>query len=161
MLFRRAAQVALQASLLLALEPDDTPRRVRDLADELHVGATYLAKILQNLIRVGLLRGVRGPGGGVQLARPAQEIHPWDILAAIETAGEFEQCILGLRTCDDLHPCSLHAAWTPIREQILAMLRSKSLWEFALDSQKKGLLPWTVPFPIDSDLRPRSIREPS
>lgn len=156
MLFRRAAQVALQASLLLALDPEGTPRRMRDLANELEVGATYLAKILQNLIRVGLLRGVRGPGGGVQLARSAREIHPWDILTAIESAGEFEQCILGLQMCNDLHPCSFHDAWTPIRGQLLAMLQTKSLWQFAVDAQKKGVLGWKSPRGLGVALTRRS-----
>lgn len=159
MLFRRAAQVALQACLLLALDPDGKPRRVRDLAKELDVGATYLAKILQNLIRVGLLRGVRGPGGGVRLTQSAREIHPWEVLAAIESAGEFEQCILGLKMCNSHHPCSLHEAWTPIRGQILAMLQTRSLWEFAADAERKGLLGWKAEHKLEGSLRRRVAAE--
>ncbi len=140
MLFRRGSQVALQASLLLALQPEGSARRVRDLAGELGVGATYLAKILQNLTRAGLLRGVRGPGGGVQLARPARKISPREILAAVEPEGELEQCVLGLDRCDNFAPCPLHDAWKPIHSQILAMLQEQSLQDIALDAHAKGVL---------------------
>ncbi|MFQ5724345.1 MAG: RrF2 family transcriptional regulator [Terriglobia bacterium] len=140
MLFRRGAQVALQASLLLALEAQGGPRRVRDLAADLGVGATYLAKILQNLTRSGLLRGTRGPRGGLQLARSAREIRAWEVLGAVEPAGEFEKCVLGLPLCDDLHPCPFHEGWALIRAQLLAMLQTKTLWELANEARRKGVL---------------------
>ena len=140
MIHRRSAQLALQASLLLALEPEGAPRRVSEIADELGVPRTYLAKVLQGLTRVGLLHAVRGPGGGVCLARPPREIHLWDVLSALEPAREFEDCFLGLGQCNDLQPCPLHDAWGPIRADILAMLQTKSLWEFASEAREKQVL---------------------
>ncbi len=140
MIYRRSGQLALQASLLLALEPVGTPRRVSEIAAELGVPRTYLAKVLQGLTRVGLLRAVRGPGGGVCLARSPREIHLGDVLSAIEPAREFEQCFLGLGQCNDAQPCPLHEAWGPIRSDILAMLQTKSLWEFATEAQEKHVL---------------------
>lgn len=139
MFFGRAAQVALEVSLLLALEPDGTPRRVRDLAEELGVAATYLAKILQELARAGLLRGVRGPGGGIRLAMPAEEIHQWDVLRAVQPVSRFEQCMLGWERCHDAEPCALHETWAPIRARIVEMLQTTSLWELACKAERKGL----------------------
>lgn len=140
MIHRRSAQLALQASLLLALEPEGAPRRVSEIADELGVPRTYLSKVLQGLTRVGLLHAVRGPGGGVCLARPPREIHLWDVLSALEPAREFEQCFLGLGQCNEVQPCPLHDAWGPIRADILAMLQTKSLWEFASEAREKHVL---------------------
>lgn len=140
MVYRRSAQLALQASLLLALEPPGVSRRVREIAEALDVPATYLAKVLQGLTRSGLLRAVRGPGGGVRLARPAQEICLWDVLAAVEPPGEFDQCFLGLGQCNDQQPCPVHETWGPIRSRILEMLQSKSLWDFASEAQGRGLV---------------------
>lgn len=140
MLFRRSVQLALQATLLLALEPEGTSRRVREIAAQLGVPAPYLAKVLQTLTRVGLLRAVRGPGGGMRLARSPRDICLWDVVAAVEPVGEFEQCFLGLSQCNDLSPCPLHEAWVPIRAQLLTMLRGKSLGEFAAEAREKQLL---------------------
>jgi len=140
MIYRRSGQLALQASLLLALEPAGTPRRVSEIAAELAVPRTYLAKVLQGLTRVGLLHAVRGPGGGVCLARSAREIHLWDVLSALEPARELELCFLGLGQCNEAQPCPLHEAWGPIRADILAMLQTKSLWEFASEAREKHVL---------------------
>ena len=140
MIYHRSAQLALRASLLLALEPKGAVRRVGEIADELGVPRTYLAKVLQGLTRAGLLNAVRGPGGGVCLARPPREIHLWDVLSAIEPVREFERCFLGLGQCNDQQPCPLHEAWGPIRSNILAMLQTKSLWEFASEAQQNHLL---------------------
>lgn len=142
MLYRRSTQLALEASLLLALEPPGSSRRVRDLAIRLNVPATYLAKIMQTLTRTGVVRAVRGPRGGVQLARPARDMRLWDVLVAIEPVGEFERCFLKLSRCNELQPCPLHHAWEPIRAEIVAMLQSNSLWDFASQAQTQGALEW-------------------
>lgn len=140
MLHRRSTQLAVQATLLLALESPGGCRRVRELAAELGVPATYLAKIVQNLARVGLIRALRGPGGGVRLLRRPHEILVWDVLAAVEPVGEFEQCFLKFDRCSDVRPCPLHEVWAPIRSQILAMLQSKNLWDLASEAQRRGAL---------------------
>lgn len=138
---RRSAQLAVQASLLLALEPPGASRRVRDIAATLDVPASYLVKVLQNLTRAGLLRSIRGPGGGVRLARSPKEIRLWDVLAAVGPMTEYERCILGLDDCSDANPCPLHELWAPVRDGILVKLRSLNLWEFADAAKRKGLLP--------------------
>lgn len=133
MLNRRSAQVAVQAAIFLAMEPEGSSRRVRELAAAIDVPATYLTKVLQSLTRAGLLRAVRGPGGGVQLARSPREMSLWDVVSAVEPVGEFERCFLGLGRCNDANPCKLHQVWEPIRNQILEMLKSQTLWEFACE----------------------------
>src|SRR3990170_326674 len=142
MVYRRSTQVAVGVVLLLASEEEGTSRRVRDLAAALGVPATYVAKIVQALTRVGLLHALRGPRGGVQLGRSPDEVHLWDVLSAVEPVGEFERCFLKLDRCDDLHPCPVHDDWAPIRAQILAMLQKRSMREIASEAQTSGALCW-------------------
>lgn len=157
MFYRRPGQLALQTTLLLALEPQGSSRRIRELADELGVAASYLTKIVQNLTRVGLLRAMRGPGGGVQLARPAQMIHPWEVLVAMEPAGEFTRCLLGMRQCDEETPCPLHGVWAPARSTIREILQTKNLREFAVEAQRRGRPFWQPenPRPVPAILSPK------
>lgn len=140
MLQRRSTQLAVETLLLLALEPEGKCRRIRELAARLDTPATYLAKIVRDMTRLGLLRGVRGPGGGVRLARPAPEINLWEVLTVIEPVEELDRCFLKLSRCDDLHPCPLHEQWSPIRTQIIDMLKSKTLLEIAEEAQGKQVL---------------------
>lgn len=142
MVFRRSGQLALQIMMLLALGPRSGPRRVRDLAAELGVGSSYLTKVVQDLARVGLLRAVRGPGGGIQLARPAEEITPWEILAALESMAPFAECLLGTQPCNEAKPCPLHAVWAPARDRIRARLQTRNLREFAAEAERAGVPFW-------------------
>lgn len=153
MFYRRSAQLALQASLLLALEAEGSSRPVREIAAALDAPASYLSKVLHNLTRVGLLRSVRGPRGGVQLARSARDIYLWDILSALEPAGELESCFLGLARCNAFTPCPVHKSWAPIRAQILNLLQTKSLGEFATEARSSGALPWPATNSHGSALR--------
>lgn len=139
---RRSAQVAVALVLQLASEEKGTSHRVQDLAAVLGVPATYLAKIVQTLTRVGLLHALRGPRGGVQLGRSPSKLHLWDVLSAVEPVGEFERCFLKLDRCDDLHPCPVHNDWAPIRTRILAMLKKRSLRKIASEAQHRGALGW-------------------
>lgn len=140
MLYRRSAQLAVQASILLALQPEGQSCPVRELAAALSVPATYLTKVLQLLTHAGLLRANRGPNGGVHLALSPKELSLWDVLSAVEPAGEFERCLLGIGRCNDSNPCALHESWAPVRAQIVQMLRDRTLWEFACQARDKGVL---------------------
>ncbi len=139
-LYRRPTQLALRAALLLALEPPGTALRMRELAASIGIPATYLAKVLQSLIHAGVLQSVRGPGGGVRLARPPAEVYLWDVLSVLEPVSEYEHCFLGLGRCNDFTPCPLHEEWGPVRDRLIVSLQSLSLAEFAQAAQRKGLL---------------------
>jgi Rrf2 family protein len=154
MLFRRSSQLALQATLLLALEPDGSSRRIRELADELGIAAPYLTKIIQNLTRAGLVQAIRGPHGGVKLAHPAEDIHPWDVFAALEPVSEFTQCLLGTRQCNGETACPLHGTWAPAREEIFQALQTKNLREFAAEA-KRSPVPFWQPGSPSSDFENR------
>lgn len=134
MLLRRSAQVAVRACVLLASDPESAPRPVRELACEMGVGASYVTKILRDLVRASLVDGVRGPKGGVKLARSAGELRLWDVLAAVQAMGKIDHCLLGQNACDDGRPCPLHEDWTPIRAQIIHLFQSKKISALAARS---------------------------
>lgn len=140
MLFHRPTQMAFDASLYLALQPEGVACSVREIAAVLGVPAPYLSKVLRDLLRARLLCSVRGPGGGIRLGRPAQEICPWDVLSATDPLDKFESCLLGLPDCNESKPCPLHELWAPAKASILHMLQTKSLREFAVDAQGSGAL---------------------
>ena len=128
----------MQAALHLALDAEGASRTVKELARALDVPATYLTKVLQPLTHAGLLRAVRGPGGGVQLAYPADEMSLWDVLQAVEPAGAFDRCMLGLEKCGETEPCALHESWAPVKQRMVEMLRAHSLWEMANRASARG-----------------------
>ena len=136
-LFRRPTQVALNASMFLALQPEGAACPVHEIAAALDVPAPYLSKVLGDLLRARLLLSVRGPGGGVHLARSPKEIRLGEVVSATGTLDSLEDCILGIRECNEVHPCPLHPVWAQTRAEILDTLHTKSLRDFAIEAQAR------------------------
>lgn len=127
MFYRRSTELALQAAALVAWESPGRFRRVHDLAARLRVPPSYLAKVVQPLARAGVLRSRRGPGGGIQLARPPHTIRLWEIVSAVEPMADLERCVLGLGPCSEVHSCPAHEAWVELRRKVLRHLHETSL----------------------------------
>ena len=128
MFLSQSAKYALRATIYLA-ENGVGPHLSRDIAEALNVPAQYLAKILQDLARNGLLISAKGRGGGFRLALPPAQIELLSVVRAIEGERFGEGCALGLPDCSEEAPCALHSAWKQLRGDLLGMLQSTHLSE--------------------------------
>lgn len=75
---------ALEAVVQIACHAGSEPLSSRSLADAQEVRPRYLEQLLQQLVRAGILKGVRGPKGGYVLAREKRRISLADILYALD-----------------------------------------------------------------------------
>lgn len=90
------AQSAVTASLSLALHYKEGPLNVADLSAEQGISVSYLEQLFAYLRRQGLVQGVRGPGGGYILTKPATDISLADIVAAVDgSEGSTRRDVLG------------------------------------------------------------------
>ena len=128
MILSQAAKYGIRAVLYLA-QNDPGPLLSRDIATALDIPAPFLARILQDLAKNNLLSSFKGRGGGFKLARPADAIKLLDVVQAIEGRQFGEGCVLGLGECLETNHCPLHYKWTDIKEDILGMMREKSVKE--------------------------------
>ena len=93
------------------------PVSAAEVAREEGIPPYYLAKVLQDLAKGGILESVRGRGGGFRLSRPAEEIAVVEVLRVVEDVDSvLTDCILGLDECSDVTPCSMHDVWGGYRE---------------------------------------------
>lgn len=141
LIFSRQCEYALQAVLFLALQPPEKMTSIKVLAKRLDIPFPFLAKILQNLSRQGLLASLKGPTGGFTLARPARDITLFHIVKAIDGDGFMHNCVLGFPDCSGKNPCSVHENWGGLREAIYQMLISKNIAEMAKDTRKPKFRP--------------------
>lgn len=81
-LLARRATLALAAVLDIALHARPEPVAAKALAARLELPPRHLEPLLQALVRGGILRGVRGPKGGYELARERRRITVADVLRA-------------------------------------------------------------------------------
>lgn len=141
MIYSNACEYAIRALTVLAEEPRDTwvLRSTIAAADELP--APFLGKILNDLVRAGLLDSVRGRGGGYRLARAADDIRLIDIRAAIDGTSDLESCAVGLDPCSDETPCLLHDDFKRVRETIRDYLTNTTLEQVVRGKRgKSGLI---------------------
>ena len=109
----------IQATLYLALQEPTGYVSIRQISDNLGLSYPFLTKVLQHLTRRGLMQSLRGPRGGVALAKPPEEVLLGEIVEAIDGRTRFDGCILGLPECRVDRPCALHERWEPLRNEIL------------------------------------------
>jgi len=133
-MFGMEAQQAMRA--LVALAGADGPLVLDDLAREAHAPAPALAKILSRLVRLGLVIGQRGPGGGYSLGRAADEIRLVDVITPIQGTSFARTCLFGLPQCSDEAPCPLHSTWGGIRSALIDMIESETLASLVARSPK-------------------------
>jgi Rrf2 family protein len=83
---------ALHCTWTLAAAPSAGSLSTRRLAEFYDLPAPYLAKVLNSLVRAGVLTATSGPRGGFRLARPATEITAADVVEAVEGRSQLFSC---------------------------------------------------------------------
>ena len=84
MLYSRSAEYAIRALVHLACLPDGKYAMTRNIAEEEKIPVHFLAKILQELTRKGILRSNKGPSGGFTLRTPPQQIRLLEVVEALD-----------------------------------------------------------------------------
>ena len=125
-LYSRGCEYALRALQALARDPGK-PATVTQLCRRASVPEHFTRKMLQPLVKAGILKSARGPGGGFTFGREPHDIALLDVVLAIESGPLFEPCVLGMNACEDSDPCPLHHLWVPIRNAALNMLKHRSV----------------------------------
>lgn len=83
------ARYAVAALVDLAGQPAHQPTTLAAIAKRQEISVSYLEQLFARLRASGLIKSVRGPGGGYVLARPSHEITIADVYAAVfESGGE-------------------------------------------------------------------------
>jgi Rrf2 family transcriptional regulator, iron-sulfur cluster assembly transcription factor len=140
MIYSRSSEYAIRAFVNLAQVPDGKYAMVKQIAAEEEIPSHFLAKILQQLARKGLLRSSKGPTGGFSLRVSADDIRLVDIVEALDGLGEYEKCASGLAECSDDMPCALHDSWKVLRSRIMDYLGRNTIADLAKTLEQKRRL---------------------
>ena len=136
-IFSKSCEYALQASLYLAQQPRDRYALLRDISDRLDIPYHFLSKILQTLVRGGVVISSKGASGGFALARSPKEIALVDIVRAVDGEKFLDACMLGFPECGDKNPCPIHSQWKRAKGIILTILNQKKLSELSKELDPK------------------------
>lgn len=121
-MFSARGRAALRAVTALARRragPRIPPVRIRDLARDASVPPAFLSKVIADLAVAGVVRTRKGPGGGVRLARPADEILLGEVIEAVERIDGLRRCVLEDAPCREMRSCPMHRICASIRHGIM------------------------------------------
>lgn len=125
---------ALIAMRHLALSTDRGSSSAREIAEAYNVPVELLAKVLQRLVRQGLLASHQGINGGYELARPAARISVADVIEAIDGPLTVTACSEEDESCDQFTRCNIRDPLWRIKDRIVQALTTCSIQEMAVES---------------------------
>ena len=117
---------AVTAMLDLAFHSQTRPVTLTDIATRQTISLSYLEQLFARLRKAGMVKGVRGPGGGYTLSRKARDINIADIIEAVDETVDSTKCG-GKANCHNEEPCLTHDLWMGLSDQIRAYLKQISL----------------------------------
>jgi Rrf2 family protein len=124
------SEYALRALSCLARAAEGQALLGKDLALLADVPSNYLAKILLDLKRAGIVTATRGTGGGYQLAKDPEDVPLADVVEVFEGPCCASRCLLGgSRECSDSTACAFHSKWREVRRAYAHFLRTTTLDE--------------------------------
>ena len=105
---------------------------VQEIAEVTRVPAPYLSKLMQGMVRSGLLKSRRGLGGGFTLSRSPEGITMWDILQAVDPLKRIHTCPLEIEGHRQL--CPLHRRVDAALEGVESAFKGTTLAELIAES---------------------------
>jgi Rrf2 family transcriptional regulator, iron-sulfur cluster assembly transcription factor len=142
LIFSRQCEYALQAVLFIALKPQGEMTSIKEMTARLDIPYHFLAKILQDLTRKGLLSSMKGPSGGFSLGMTPKDITLFHIVEAVDGVDFTQTCVLGFPECSGKNPCAVHEKWAGLRDGIYNMLVSKNIAEMAREMRRPEYRVW-------------------
>ena len=128
----KKADYALIAMKHLAQKsPGAQSSSAREIAEHYDIPIELMAKVLQRLVRTGLLISTQGTRGGYMLSRPATSISVADVIQAIDGPLTVTACSTEKNDCEQFSKCSIRDSLWQIRERIAAALGTVTVSEMA------------------------------
>ena len=119
---------AVMAMVDLALKGCDDPTSLCEISDRQEISLSYLEQLFAKLRRAGLVRSVRGPGGGYCLARDCCDIPIADIIVAVDEPIRATRCVPGKAGCQTKGvKCVTHDLWAALGEHTYQFLSAVNL----------------------------------
>jgi Rrf2 family iron-sulfur cluster assembly transcriptional regulator len=117
---------AVTAMLDLAYHSQKKPVTLTEIAARQTISLSYLEQLFARLRRAGMVKGVRGPGGGYMICGKTSDINIAAIITAVDEPIDPTKCG-GKGNCQKEQACLTHDLWMGLSEQIRDYLKNITL----------------------------------
>jgi len=121
-------KTAIKAVIFLASRSKSAEKdSIREIAAFINASEHTVGKMMQILVKAGVINSVKGPNGGFYITVRQQSQPIINVIDAIDGKIVFEECGLGLSKCAATHPCPIHNDYKVIRDQFKVMCQQKKV----------------------------------
>lgn len=128
-------QYGVRAMFEIAKGYNFGPITIKEIAERQSVSVSYLEQILNRLRKAGIIKSVKGPGGGYILSRKPDNISIGSILRELEGPVAITSCLDPKEGCIRIEGCVTHLLWKALGENIEAFLDDMKLNDLLTGSQ--------------------------
>jgi Rrf2 family protein len=133
LIITRATEYSIAAVLFLATKYPATVVSKREICEAEGITPAFLTKILQPLIRSGIVRSKRGVSGGFALARDPNKLTVLDIMNAVDEPMALNLCLLSPDECGRVNYCPVHEMWVEARQNLETIFSRKTIAQIVVE----------------------------
>jgi len=119
----REGDYGIRSVLYLATQPFKKVSFINEIAEEYKIPRSFLAKILQKLVKAKIVRSYRGVKGGFSLAKHSREITVLEVLEAIEGKLYVNLCLEDKKKCNFSKHCPTIQLWASVQSKVADALK--------------------------------------
>lgn len=121
----------------LALHQEEGRVRLKDIAQRQQISLKYLEHLITPLISAGLVRSIRGPRGGVSIAKSPQEIKLSEVIQLLEGSVAPVECVNNPEVCSRSTFCVTRDVWGELKKAMEDILKSITIQDLVERQKKK------------------------
>ena len=119
---RRDTDYAARIILHLSMMGEGAQITAEEVSRKRLLPHAFVRRIIRRLGAAGILRTLRGAGGGIALSRPAAQISLFDVVKAMEGDLAFNPCVDNPQACPLASDCSVRRSWAAVTDQLSSSL---------------------------------------
>jgi len=127
---------ALRGILYIAVMQNENRKvQIEEIATKLCVPKHFLGKIMQQIVKAGLLKSTKGPYGGFSLAAETLNTPVIKLVEITDGMDQFSMCILKLKYCNGLNPCPFHFEMEEVKKNYLTLFTKNTIGDLVKNSK--------------------------
>jgi Rrf2 family iron-sulfur cluster assembly transcriptional regulator len=129
-----SCKYAIRATVYVMSESKKSHRPgIKEIAEEIEANEHTTAKILQLLVKEGIINSAKGPNGGFYATPESHPVYLIDIVKVVDGDHFFFECGLGLKECSESKPCPIHHNYKDARQQLYHQFSTLTVQELSKD----------------------------
>jgi Rrf2 family protein len=137
MILSKSFGYALRGVLYVAKLQEEGNRKIQidEIASNLSVPKHFLGKIMQQVVKEGLLKSTKGPYGGFALTNDTLNTPIIALVKITDGLDQFKMCVLKLKYCTGINPCPLHHEMEQVRGKFLSVFNDTTIGDLVRGSK--------------------------